>query len=138
MAKQKSQKQRIIKIPDPMANRSDYKKYSRDIELNRYTASVGIFPLLFWWPLVKKPDSEYCRECANQGLILLLLGLVFAAATYVYSLLSQKMIGDYYHYELFGYCALALEIAFCINGLLTVQDGKHFRVPLAGRIRIIK
>lgn len=123
---------------DPAYYRPKYKAYSKDIDLNKFSAIVAYFPPFFWWPLVKCPDSEFGKACANQGLWLLILGVFDALLTWILSLFWTAQLGEYYYYELIGYAILALIIAFMFNGFLSTYDGRVARVPILGRIQIIK
>ncbi len=49
---------------------------AEDIEANKVFAALATIPILFWLPLVAAKDSAYGKFYANQGLILLIAGLV--------------------------------------------------------------
>ncbi|MBP0973808.1 MAG: hypothetical protein J5851_07880 [Oscillospiraceae bacterium] len=49
-----------------------------DMAANKGMGVIASFPILFWIPLVAKPDSAYGKFCANQGLILLVFDIVAA------------------------------------------------------------
>ena len=49
-----------------------------DMAANKGMGVIASFPILFWIPLVAKPDSAYGKFCANQGLILLIFDIVAA------------------------------------------------------------
>lgn len=49
-----------------------------DMAANKGIGVIASFPILFWIPLVAKPDSAYGKFCANQGLILLVFDIVAA------------------------------------------------------------
>lgn len=60
-----------------------------DIEQNKGMGVLASFPALFWIPLVAKPDSQYGKFCANQGLIL----LIFVVVASIVSVILGKIFG---------------------------------------------
>ena len=122
---------------DPSVYQKKYQPYSRDVDLNKFSAVVAFFPPLFWWPLWRCPESEFGRVCANQGLWLLILGIFDALLTFLLSKVWPAMLGAYYWYELVGYGILTLIVAFMFNGFMRTYDGRVAYVPLLGKIRLI-
>lgn len=123
---------------DPSVYQPKYQPYSRDVDLNKFSAIVAFFPPLFWWPLWRCPKSEFGRACANQGLWLLILSAFDALLTFVLSLFWTAKLGEYYWYALVGYAILALIIAFMFNGFLSTYDGRVAYVPVLGHIELIR
>ena len=136
MAKKKNDISR--KVADPHVYQKKYQAYSRDADLNKFYAIVAFFPLLFWWPLVRCPKSQFGREAANQGLWLLIMSAFDALLTFVLSLFWTAKIGEYYWYQIVGAAILALIIAFMFNGFMTTYDCRIARVPVLGKIKLIK
>lgn len=134
----KSNRYKQKKMVDPHVYQKRYSAYSEDIELNKFSAVIGFFPPMFWWPLVRCPKSNFGRQCANQGLILLLLAVVGGAAALLTYFITQGMLGDFYYYELVIYGFLVLEIAFMMNGIIAAYEGRLAKVPLLGRLNLIK
>lgn len=60
-----------------------------DIDQNKGVAAVASFPVLFWIPLVAKPDSLFGKFYANQGLIL----LIYNVAASIVSVILAKILG---------------------------------------------
>lgn len=134
----KSNRYKERKVADPSVSQPKFQKYSKDVDLNKFHAIVAFFPPLFWWPLVRCPDSKFGRECANQGLILLLMAVAGGLIVWLLSLITDAMLGEFYYYELVGYVILTLEIAFMFNGFLSTYDGRVAKVPLLGRMKLLK
>ncbi|MBQ8080108.1 MAG: hypothetical protein IJ236_09165 [Oscillospiraceae bacterium] len=48
-----------------------------DITANKGVSIAACFPILFWIPIVASKESAYGKHYANQGFILLVMGIVF-------------------------------------------------------------
>lgn len=97
-----------------------------DIEQNRnmvlLSAILQIFvPILFFLPLVCCKDSEYGRFYANQGLLLLLAGIVCAIIPFI------------------GWIASIAVLVFAIMNAVNASKGLKQGIPLIGdKITLIK
>jgi uncharacterized membrane protein len=108
-----------------------------DIEKNK--AMGGLAYIIFFLPLVACPDSKYGRFHANQGLILLILGIAGAIVT---SVLSSILHTIHWRmafissliYAIVWLCVAAIGIIGLINGF----SGKAKELPLIGKFRLIK
>lgn len=54
-----------------------------DITANKVYAIIACFPILFWLPLVAAKESRFARFYANQGLILLIVGVITGLLGYI-------------------------------------------------------
>lgn len=119
-----------------------------DIARNKSYGIVGCIPILFFIPLVACPESRYGKFCANQGLLLLILG---AALGVVGSIINgafsiiKAMLG---HWFVFGFALSVANgiISFLLWAIVTVLfvvafvgacQGKAKELPLIGKLRIL-
>lgn len=97
-----------------------------DIEKNKAMAGLAYF--IFFLPLVACPESQFGKFHANQGLLLLILGL---GGSLVLSLIP-----------IIGWMILPIYPIFIgilgIMGLINGFGGKAKELPLIGKYRIIK
>lgn len=97
-----------------------------DIEQNKTVA--GLAYLLFFLPLVTAPESKYGKFHANQGLILLILGIAGNFILGIIPIIGWLLV------PLFGAFVLILGIMGMINGF----NGRTKELPLIGKFRLIK
>ena len=97
-----------------------------DIEKNKTMA--GLAYLLFFLPLISCPESRYAKFHANQGLLLLIFSI---GGSFVLGLIP--VLG---WFLLLFYPIVML--VFGIMGLVNGFQGKAKRLPLFGKINIIK
>ena len=105
-----------------------------DIEKNKNMG--GLAYILFFLPLISCPDSKYARFHANQGLILLILGV---AAELVVRLLASLLTWRLSLITSLIRTVVRLAIlALGIVGLLNGFSGKAKELPFIGAFRILK
>lgn len=97
-----------------------------DIEKNKTMA--GLAYILFFIPLIACPDSPFGKFHANQGLLLLIVGIV---GSMVLSFIP--IIG----WVILPFFSLAVLI-FAILGLVNGLQGKAKRLPIIGKYTILK
>lgn len=97
-----------------------------DIEGNKVMA--GLAYILFFLPLVVCPDSPFGRYHANQGLLLLLLGLGGSIILSIIPIIGWILL------PFFGLFVFVLAIMGLINGF----GGKGKPLPLIGKYQLIK
>jgi len=97
-----------------------------DIEKNKTMA--GLAYILFFLPLVACPESRYGKFHANQGLVLLILGIAGSIVLGIIPIIGWILL------PIFSIAILALAIIGLINGF----NGKAKELPLIGKFRIIK
>ena len=89
---------------------------------------LSYISILFIIPLIARPNSQYCRFHANQGLVLFLIGdIVSIALRYVP--LVHGILGT-----IWGIFTLVLMII----GIVNAAQGQMKELPLIGSIHIIK
>ncbi len=97
-----------------------------DIEANKTMA--GLAYILFFLPLVVSPNSPFGRFHANQGLLLLILGIAGNIILTFLPLINLIL------WPIFGLFVLVLFVIGLVNGF----GGKAKELPLIGSIRLIK
>ena len=109
----------------------------KDIDSAAFFAPIAYLGILFFVPLLIKPNSEYVKYHVNQGLVLLLTEL----ATYVAILLIGLLL-NLVGLWIFTICLFTVSnlyfILCIIVGAYNATSGYAKEVPLVGRWRIIK
>lgn len=97
-----------------------------DIESSKVMA--GLAYILFFLPLLACPDSPYGRYHANQGLLLLLLGLGGSIILSIIPIIGWILL------PFFGIAVFIIAVIGLINGF----TGKAKPLPIIGKYQIIK
>lgn len=97
-----------------------------DIEKNKTMAGLAYF--IFFLPLIAAPDSKFAKFHANQGLLLLILGVGGNLILGMIPILGWLLMVP------FGIFVLVLGVMGLMNGF----GGKAKELPLIGKFRIIK
>ncbi|MCL2548418.1 MAG: hypothetical protein FWE76_04550 [Symbiobacteriaceae bacterium] len=100
----------------------------RDIADSRLIAGIAYFYILFFLPLVVRPNSRFGKFHANQALLLFIVNTVGGGV-----LRMIPFIGGFAAW-IFGFCVLA----FGIMGFLNAYEGKARELPFVGHYRLIK
>lgn len=98
-----------------------------DIEANKVMAFLGY--ILFLIPMIAAKESRFAQFHANQGLILLLAGIIVSIAGSVIPLLGWFLILPV------GCVVIAV---LGIIGILNALGGKAKDLPLIGKYRLLK
>ena len=97
-----------------------------DIEKNKTMAGLAYF--IFFLPLIAAPESKFAKFHANQGLLLLILGVAGNLILGMIPILGWLLMVP------FGILVLVLGIIGLMNGF----GGKVKELPMIGKFRIIK
>ena len=106
----------------------------KDINDNKVMGVLAYFGLLVLVPIFAAKDSKFAKFHANQGLVLLLAGMILG--TIVGILCAIPFIG-----------CLAIPVAFAvpigalvlqIMGIINAVQGKAKELPIIGKYRILK
>ncbi len=97
-----------------------------DIQKNKTMA--GLAYILFFLPLVACPDSKFGRFHANQGLLLLILGIAGSFILGIIPIIGWILL------PVFTILVLVLAIIGLINGF----GGKAKELPVIGKFRLLK
>lgn len=110
-----------------------------DIQQNKVMAVLAYLGILVLVPIFAAPSSKFARYHANQGLVLIILEVVYAIVNTVISSIFyfiSFMLGSIVSL-LFGIAGLVLFV-FCILGIVNAANGKAKELPIIGKIRILK
>lgn len=108
---------------------------TQDIADNRVFAILAYIPILFWLPLACCNQSKFGRFHANQGLLLLITGVVLGIASAVISLILGwiPVLGGIIC-GLVNLAVWAAEVGLLIYGMVNAGQGKAKELPGIGCI----
>lgn len=110
---------------------------SKDINDNKLMGGLAYF--LFFLPLIACPNSKYGRFHANQGLILLITGILFSI---VNAILSSLILAISWRlWFLTSFISFVLWVPLCVVGIIGMINGftgKAKALPVIGKFKIIK
>lgn len=114
-----------------------------DIKTNKTMAALSY--LLFFLPLVTEPakTSKFARFHANQSLVFLIFYAVIIVITRVlsavfFSAFSLRLWGLWFFIDLVFWLIFVVITAFAARNAYKAYHGKWRKLPLIGRITIIK
>jgi len=128
-------------------NQTNSNQYTSSQNNSKLICALAFIPILFWLPLVAEKDNPLGRHCANQGLLLLLVGVVFRVLQIVLS--AVLGISDFFLMDIaaglfhliFGLLSTIISIlilACTVIGIINTYKGERFEIPIIGQIQIIK
>ncbi len=100
-----------------------------DIDNLKVIAAIAYVGILFFVPMITHPKSEFAMFHANQGLLLLLAGIVVGTVGSIIPILGWFIIAP-----IGGIFTLVL----FIMGLVGALQGSMKRLPLIGNFDLIK
>lgn len=102
---------------------------NKDIEDVKAVSAIAYLGILFFVPMLTNPKSEFAMFHANQGLLLLIAGIIVSVAGSVIPILGWFIVlplGSIFILVLF------------IMGLINALNGKMKRLPLIGGFDILR
>lgn len=113
---------------------------TQDITENKVFAILAYIPILFWLPLACCNQSQYGRFHANQGLLLLITGVVLGVVSAIINaLLGWIPVLGWILCGLIKIVVWAIEVGLLIYGMVCTGQGKAKELPGIGSIaRLIK
>ena len=103
-----------------------------EIEKNKVICALAYIPILFWLPLVAgTKGSKYCKFHVNQGLLLLIVSVVFSMLNIIIGLIPIVGIITWT-------LASLVELGYLLFGLIYTIMGHSKELPLIGGIKIIQ
>lgn len=116
-----------------------------DISANKGLCVLAYFGILFFIPLVAKPESKFSRFHANQGLVFLIANIAAQIARTVLNLIINTILsGVLSLYTISGLvtglislAVSAATLALMIMGIVNTINGKAKELPLIGRFHLI-
>jgi uncharacterized membrane protein len=109
-----------------MSNQEENVYTSDDIEKNKVISALAYF--IFFLPLIASPDSPFGKFHANQGLILLIVGVVGSTVLTIIPIIGWLLL------PLFS---LAVFV-FAVLGLINALNGQAKELPIIGSYKILK
>ncbi|MBX3042915.1 MAG: hypothetical protein KIT33_01585 [Candidatus Kapabacteria bacterium] len=100
---------------------------SEDIEQNKVMSLLAY--IIFFIPLLAAKDSKFARYHANQGLVLLLLGISISLVSSIIPIIGWFIIGP---------LGTIFVIVLAVMGIINALNGKAKPLPLIGGISLIK
>jgi len=100
-----------------------------DVEKNKVMAIIAYLGCLCLIPLFAAKDSQFARYHANQGFVLLLIGL------------GVGIVSNFMSFGMIHFVFLALQMGIfvlAVLGIINAANGKMAPLPLIGGISIIK
>lgn len=114
---------------------------AEDIAANKSVAAVACIPCLFWIPLVTaNKDSKFAKFYSNQGLILLIGGIVLSILAAILSSIFGYIpaVGKFLG-ALIGFVCRVLPVAGFIYEIVAAVNSKAKPLPIVGTmVEIIK
>ena len=126
------------------AKKEDGYDEQADIQKNKMWALLACIPFLFFLPLVTEAKtSKFARFYANQGLILLILLVVVEITLQVtWAILWNAVYSSLWHiwwiFTLIELAIIAVIVVFGVLNAVAASQGKWKKLPLVGKITIIK
>ena len=116
----------ILNTPDTT---SDYS--ADDISGNKVMGVLAYLGILVLIPIIGAKESKFARFHANQGLVLLLAGIIAGVASWLlgYIPILGSIIGTVIDIVLFAYMIL---------GIINVVNGKAKELPFIGKFKLLK
>lgn len=117
-------------IPDPA-----------DVEKNKIIA--GLSYILFFLPLIACPESKFGRFHANQGLLLLIIGvgggIALSILQFILSIVLFFIIWQILSLFTLIYSVFWIGVTvFAVLGFINAYKGTAKKLPLFGQFKIIK
>lgn len=110
-----------------------------DIASNKAMAILSYFGLLVLIPLLAAKNSRFARFHANQGLIVLIAGVVGTIGQRVLGLVLKYIpyIGGVLA-GLIGFAVSAVLLVLMVLGIINAAQGKAKELPVIGKFRLLK
>ena len=126
----------IDKLKTVIENTADETSLYDPADIEKNKTMSGLAYILFFLPLVACPDSKYGRFHANQGLIVLILGIAAGIVVNVITSIIPRQLGLIS--TLISSIVYLVVFAIGILGLINGFSGKAKELPFIGKFRIIK
>ena len=109
--------------------------YPDDMKTNQIFGILASFPVLFWLPLVAAKESPYGKFCANQGLILFVLGIIVSIVTSILGAILPHipLIGGILNWVV-GLAGFAVTTGAFLLLLISACQGKARKIPVVGNM----
>ncbi len=143
---------RVNKAVDFISNTKDHtEEYeTTDIASAKGISAIAYLGILFFIPLIAKPESKFAKFHANQGLVFFISSAVLQVLrAIIQTIIKSIFTTSYYGFTyvsstgrlIVSFIAFAVDIIILlwfILGLVNALSGKAKDLPIIGKIRIIK
>lgn len=135
-------------------NKNNNSKENQDVKKERAMSILAYLGVTFFLPLVVCPDSKTGRFHANQGLLLLILIVIFEVgmgmlrmivfAPFGIREIIRGSIGGYYlsagnvFFNVLDSLTGLIILVLIIMGMVNAANGKEKEFPIIGRFKFIK
>lgn len=109
--------------PKPVSQKTE------DINELKGVSAVAYLGILFFIPMVTHPESEFAMFHANQGLLLLIAGVIVGAVGGIIPFIGWFIIAP---------LGSIFILVLFIMGLVNALQGQMKRLPLIGKFDLIK
>ena len=125
----------ILNTPDTTASYSQ-----QDIDQNMIMGILSYFGILVLIPIFAAKESPFARFHANQGLVLLVTGILVGMATSLVGMLFGLIHIDVLTvlWNIVSWLIRVAMFALMILGIVNAASGKAKELPLVGNFRILK
>ena len=125
----------ILNTPDTTASYSQ-----QDIDQNKIMGILSYFGILVLIPIFAAKESPFARFHANQGLVLLVAGILVGMATSLVGMLFGLIHIDVLTvlWNIVSWLIRVAMFALMILGIVNAASGKAKELPLIGNFRILK
>lgn len=112
---------------------------SNDVAANKVAAVLAYFGVLVVVTMIIAPNSKYARYHANQGVCLLITGVVFMIAkNIVQAILGVIPIIGGLAAGLFTFAGSIVILALAIIGIMNAAKGEAKELPFIGQFQLLK
>jgi len=125
----------ILNTPDTTASYSQ-----QDIDQNKIMGILSYFGILVLIPIFAAKESPFARFHANQGLVLLVTGILVGMATSLVGMLFGLIHIDVLTvlWNIVSWLIRVAMFALMILGIVNAASGRAKELPLVGNFRILK
>lgn len=125
----------ILNTPDTTASYSQ-----QDIDQNKIMGILSYFGILVLIPIFAAKESPFARFHVNQGLVLLVTGILVGMATSLVGMLFGLIHIDVLTvlWNIVSWLIRMAMFALMILGIVNAASGKAKELPLVGNFRILK
>jgi len=125
----------ILNTPDTTASYSQ-----QDIDQNKIMGILSYFGILVLIPVFAAKESPFARFHANQGLVLLVTGILVSMATSLVGMFFGLIHIDVLTvlWNIVSWLIRVAMFALMILGIVNAASGKAKELPLVGNFRILK
>ena len=140
-------------VNDGTYNQNQYNQYNQtvqnpyiqqdeDVRKNKGMAVLCYFGIFLLIPLFSRKNSKFCRYHANQGLILLIYGVIVNVLSRIINMIFSNML---WPNDVLVFCVSAIIVILglfgtilSIIGIVHAVKGEYKEIPVLGKIQLLK